>query len=261
MRKIFMSSAFMVLALLLACGVAVAVTKNCRAGADFCVGTNGPDTLNGSAERDKIYGQPGNDTLRGNGGPDLLSGGDDNDVLAGGADNDSFNGGRGDDTQNGGPGVDDLSATSQGNDLLLGDSNPSGTTEFLVDFEGRNFLSGGGGNDNLFGHDRLNGGPGNDEIRGSYVGRSDAIRTMTGGPGADRIDSNGVVNDTIYVRDGERDAVDCGRGTDTVYFDRGIDSVNPANCERRFPRWGEPTSDTSRAEAIAPRPSMLWWSS
>lgn len=32
--------------------------------------------------------------------------------------------------------------------------------------------------------------------------------------------------------DGEKDTVSCGGGRDTVYFDKGIDSVNAINCEK-----------------------------
>jgi RTX calcium-binding nonapeptide repeat (4 copies) len=51
-------------------------------------------------------------------------------------------------------------------------------------------------------------------------------------------------NDTIYVSQRARDnrlgpgtskeIVDCGSGTDTVTFDKGVDVVK-ANCERKYP--------------------------
>jgi hypothetical protein len=41
---------------------------------------------------------------------------------------------------------------------------------------------------------------------------------VTGGPGPDWIDS-GAGEDTIRVRDGRRDRVRCGEGTDTVRAD------------------------------------------
>jgi hypothetical protein len=40
--------------------------------------------------------------------------------------------------------------------------------------------------------------------------------------------------DTIYVQDGARDTVACGPEEDTVYFDKGVDSVNPVTCENRI---------------------------
>jgi Ca2+-binding RTX toxin-like protein len=70
MRKTVLLVASMALAMLLVSGVAYAITKNCRAGADFCVGTNNEDTLNGSEVRDRIYGLKADDKLYGNGGND-----------------------------------------------------------------------------------------------------------------------------------------------------------------------------------------------
>ena len=41
----------------------------------------------------------------------------------------------------------------------------------------------------------------------------------------------------VYIQDGERDTISCGSSPDDiVYYDAGIDSVNPANCERRITR-------------------------
>ena len=62
-------------------------------------------------------------------------------------------------------------------------------------------------------------------------------RIIAGGTGEDRITSQRETDDTIHVSDGERDAVDdCGEGTDTVYFDEGLDEVDPITCENRIPR-------------------------
>jgi hypothetical protein len=58
---------------------------------------------------------------------------------------------------------------------------------------------------------------------------------LKGGPGLDLIRGD-VSADTIYAQDGEKDTISCGGGTDTVYFDRGIDSVNPVNCENLNPQ-------------------------
>jgi len=240
MRKSILLLASMALAMLLVSGVAYAITKNCQAGADYCIGTDQADTLNGSDVRDKIYGLAGDDQLLGNGGNDSLNGGDDNDTLKGGDDTDRFNGGPGNDTLAGGPGLDNILATTNngpggpGNDRVFGGSNPSGTTEFIEEYLGRNLLSGGAGDDYLYGHDRLDGGSGDDELRGSHNYGTEKTRTITGGSGTDKISSDGPVEDTIYATDGEVDTVSCGPGTDTVYFDRGIDSINPLSCERRI---------------------------
>ena len=51
------------------------------------------------------------------------------------------------------------------------------------------------------------------------------------------MDSQGGTNDTIYISDGERDTVSCGGGTDTVYFDKGLDKFKLHNgCENRIPK-------------------------
>src|SRR5918998_4290436 len=102
MRKTVLLLAALAIALLLVSGVAWAVTKDCRAGADFCVGTNERDTLNGSEERDKIYGKAATDKLFGNGGNDNLLGGEDNDTIRGGA------------------GLDTVQGQTQGNDEVYG---------------------------------------------------------------------------------------------------------------------------------------------
>lgn len=75
--------------------------------------------------------------------------------------------------------------------------------------------------------DRIDGGAGADAIA---AGAGDD--TITGGPGPDTIladggvicdfvacSSSGQGNDTIHARDGERDSIDCGPGTDVAYVD------------------------------------------
>ena len=78
-------------------------------------------------------------------------------------------------------------------------------------------LRGLGGNDTLRGNggaDKLFGGAGND--------------TINGGAGADLIDG-GAGNDRITARDGQRDTVHCGTGTDTVTADK-TDTIS-RDCE------------------------------
>ena len=104
----------------------------------------------------------------------------------------------------------------------------------LVYDEGRNVLVGGNGGDCIYGHGRLQGGSGDDYISGAYIFNEGVSREITGGGGNDRIRSYSDVDDTIGVRDNERDTVACGPGTDKVFFDRGIDSVNPLGCEERI---------------------------
>jgi hypothetical protein len=62
-------------------------------------------------------------------------------------------------------------------------------------------------------------------------------RGILGGAGEDHVYSQDDANDAIYVSDGERDVVQsCGNGTDTVYFDDGLDKVDKSSCETLVPR-------------------------
>ncbi len=75
------------------------------------------------------------------------------------------------------------------------------------------------------------------DVVGTAVSRTGTgpARTITGGTGNDTISSSDDLDDTIYLQDGERDKVSsCAGGTDTVYFDRRIDEVDPINCENRI---------------------------
>jgi Ca2+-binding RTX toxin-like protein len=263
MRRSALLLTSLVLAVLLASGVAWAATINCRASADRCYGTNGSDTINGSGVRDIIYGDAlygttidRADIIYGNGGADKISGGagaddvygnDDKDViygndgkdtLRGNEDDDEFFGGDEDDVIKGGAGADRVSTTQQ----ILGDDRMYGGpgNDSFSDEVGRNVLSGGLGNDYLYGHSRLVGGKGDDDIVAHARNEETADegpRGILGGPGNDYVNSQGGTNDTIYVSDGERDTVGCGRGTDTVYFDKGIDKfLDNSGCENRVPR-------------------------
>jgi hypothetical protein len=91
--------------------------------------------------------------------------------------------------------------------------------------DGNDTVFGGGGNDSAWGgagHDRLFGDAGTDRVDGKagadlVDGGGDAD-TITGGPGADQI-LGGDGDDTIDARDGEKDTIDCGAGTDTALTD------------------------------------------
>ncbi|MBR8828540.1 MAG: VCBS repeat-containing protein [Gomphosphaeria aponina SAG 52.96 = DSM 107014] len=109
-------------------------------------GTNGADTLKGSAKNDLIKGGNGNDLLSGENGNDKLLGENGNDQISGNDGKDTLNGAAGNDVLQG-----DL-----GNDLLQGGL-------------GNDILIGGAGNDNLQGNggnDILQGGLGNDILQG-----------------------------------------------------------------------------------------------
>ena len=92
MRRTILLVATMALTLLVASGVALAVTKIGTDGSDFILGTKGSDQLLGMGGSDRINGRAGTDTLLGGPGGDLLTDGPFRegavDVLAGGDGND-----------------------------------------------------------------------------------------------------------------------------------------------------------------------------
>jgi Ca2+-binding RTX toxin-like protein len=181
--------------------------------ANEIIGTNGNETLRGTAQPDAIltlggndtavgltandcvFGQGGKDTLRGNAGNDLVAGGPGNDVLvSGNGGNDKVTGGGGDDRVRGGPGTDKVIGNA-------GDDNVKGKG-------GNDKVKGNGGDDVVkgnVGNDKLKGGPGNDKILGG-----DGNDVIVGGPGADKIN--------------------CGTGHDVVKDASPADHINK-NCE------------------------------
>lgn len=70
------------------------------------VGTNGPDTIVGTAKADVIVGRNGNDLIKAKGGADRVCAGKGRDTVAAGAKADRVWGGGGNDTVNGGLGSD-----------------------------------------------------------------------------------------------------------------------------------------------------------
>ena len=137
------------------------------------------------------------------------------DRLYGGRGNDTLRGGDGFDRLHGGPGADTANGNA-GNDLMSGGSGPDNQ-------------SGGPGDDTIFanrGVDITSGGPGNDTLfalaRRDRHGRNDTTGDTVRGDEGD---------DTIRVRDGEQDTVNCGPGTDTAFLDfkDRIEDATPAN--------------------------------
>ena len=97
-------------------------------------------------------------------------------------------------------------------------AEPSGTSDRVITGTGKaDVLNGGPAADTIYGHagnDRIDANGGND--------------TIYGGHGNDNI-IGGAGNDTIFARDGERDTIACGAGSDTATVD-ALDSA--ADCER-----------------------------
>ena len=103
MRKTLLFMAATALAMLLACGVALAASINCPTDPDgYCYGTPQRDALYGTQNVDRMYGYAGADLMNGYGGSDFMYGGNES--------------GRGD-KMNGGTGADLVNGQG-GNDLI-----------------------------------------------------------------------------------------------------------------------------------------------
>ena len=174
---------------------------------DVVRGNDAPNVFSGEVGNDSLYGREGNDVLTGGPGADALGGGPDDDTLEGGAGSDTYL--FQDDW--GSDGITDsvTDAAPNTNHLFFGELTSSVTVE----------LASGRAYEASFGFyelspNRVNWTPG-------------AINSVTGG----------TVDDTIDVADGDvvgGETVDCGPGTDTVYFDEGVDKVS-TNCETQNP--------------------------
>src|SRR5829696_8566574 len=124
MRRLILLLTMMAATLVVASGVALAVTK---------IGTNGPDTLKGTNAADTLIGKGANDVLFN------LVGGPGNDGVLGGEDSDTLTGNSGNDAVNGGPGSDKILG-GEGNDYLLAGDRRGGATDTLIGGEGNDVL-------------------------------------------------------------------------------------------------------------------------
>ena len=181
MRRTILMVATMALTLLVASGVALAVTK---------IGGPGPDVLKGTDNRDRLEGGGGPDSLLGLGAGDCLSGGTGADTVEGGPGDDLATGGPGgcesplgqerpgeSDVVNGGPG-DDLVDGAAGAYTLRGGTG----ADLLGDGEehrgATDVLYGGGGDDFMLprnepgGRDVVSCGAGRDRV---FADRKDEI--------------------------------------------------------------------------------------
>ena len=202
--------------------------------ADFIIGTDGDDTLNGGGGNDRLVGGKGDDTLNGGDGDDLLVGGKGADTLNGGAGIDtvsyeyvavsladgiiadlSNNANNDDNTDD--QHSDIYIATgdrfisienligSQGDDTLTGDSGDNelrgrAGNDILLGGDGHDTLYGENGDDTLIGgdgHDRLYGGDGDDRLNGG-----DGHDILLGGDGDDML-IGGAGADWLNGGDGE----------------------------------------------------------
>ncbi len=179
----------------------------------YVVGGIGNDTITGGDGNDTLTGGGGKDYLDGGNGDDRLNGYGGNDWMLGAAGADRLYGGDNNDKLNGGANVDRLFGESGVDTLIGGTSNDK--------------LYGGGGNDELTGNDGndiLDGGTGNDVLSGdggndTITGGSDDDR-ISGGSGADQLFGN-AGDDFLGSKDGIKDSLDGGSGTDTGTIDAG----------------------------------------
>ncbi len=134
MRRVALLLTVMAAALVMASGLALAVTKIGTNGPDVLRGTDGKDNLLGLGGQDDIFGKGGSDNLLGGPGKDNVLGGDER--GPGGGDK-NLAGGSGNDVVLGGQGSDNI-VGGDGNDLLV-DGNLRESSEDKV--------AGGDGND------------------------------------------------------------------------------------------------------------------
>jgi hypothetical protein len=242
-------------------------------GNDKVNGNDGHDALDGGDGADEVKGLGGSDEVRGGNGDDLISGdshkGPSADLVDGGPGVDRIEqdwndlsgapvtltlGGGADDGRPGeGDDVRNVEKVLSFNPVGYAGTEGADRIE-VVQVSGPSSISGGGGDDFLKtsdGADRLDGGPGADNIDGGY--NDDVI---VGGPGPDSLAGDhptgecGIYwckypagNDTIDARDGERDSVTCGFGTDSVTADQ-LDVV-AGDCEN-VSRGGEALREVVR---------------
>lgn len=152
--------------------------------------------------------QPNTASCSGTNSADTMNGSDVYDLVSGNGGNDTMKGNKGDDVMDGGAGADYVYGGP-------GDDKDSNMVEGLwggVDSAG-DHVYGGGGNDYLKG--------------GGYSEKG--VDQLHGGKGDDVVSASQRMSPVPVGI--SREVIDCGDGTDTVYFDKGIDSVT--NCEVR----------------------------
>jgi Ca2+-binding RTX toxin-like protein len=185
MRRAVLALTTMAVVLLLASGVALAVTK---------LGGPGPDALRGTDNRDR---------LEGGGGPDSLLGLGADDCLSGGTGGDTVEGGPGDDLATGGPG---------GCESPLGQERP-GESDVVNGGPGDDLVDGAAG------ADTLRGGTGGDligdgeEHRGAtdvlYGGGGDDFMLPRNEPGVRDVVNCGAGRDRVFADHKDEIAGDC----------------------------------------------------
>ncbi|WP_342342401.1 calcium-binding protein [Roseivivax marinus] len=188
--------------------------------ADRIVGDDGDNSMHGLAGDDGFPASAGNDTVFGGEGDDRIALGAGDDVARAGFGSDLIGGGLGNDSIVTGYGNDTVRA-GQGDDTIEGG---------LSYEDGREVLSGGRGNDLIFGDDSNNSAPvfSRDVISAGWgddtVEAGSGKDVIGGGHGDDLIDA-GWQDDSVYAGAGS-DTVEGDRGNDLLQGGMGSDSLS-----------------------------------
>lgn len=213
------------------------VVINGYAGYDSINGGDGDDYIDGGSQNDTINGGAGNDTIYGGDGNDYIDGGDGNDYIDGGYQDDTINGGSGNDTINAGTGtntiivnegnktiingggvdtlvfnsetnIDNLMASTSGNDLIITDSNGNTATlsEYFSLDSGIKTIKVGDKTKNT--EDFLS------QIQDNVIIGTNNDETLTGG----------AEDDIIYTRAGN-DTINGGAGNNVIYLGAGNKTI------------------------------------
>jgi hypothetical protein len=220
-------------------------------------GEGGDDVIHGGVGTDNLMGQEGNDTLDGGPGDDYLEGvpcgfcaeadltyGSDTYIGGGGSDSITYEG-RSENLSLSPDGVANDGAAGEGDNIGadVGTIIGGHGSDVMTGNDRRNAFGGGEGDDVLTGggsDDQLHGGPGNDRVFGEdgqdVVAGGDGDDYIVGGPGVDRFWGEDVEacipsscasgQDRIEARDGNREQIDCGPGTDSAVVDANEIVVN-----------------------------------
>ena len=245
MRKSVLLLASMTLAVLLACGVALAVDENCVEG-QVCAGTDGddrligtpaPDTMRGLDGEDDLRAKEGNDDVNGGAHSDELHGQEGDDELAGAESNDYLVGGVGDDAVSGGTGNDFYRLDEGwGQDTVSGEPPP----RTIREGDDRIDLTEVGTDSTI----NLVAGSGDEVSAGvnTVNWSGDFIENAGGGSGHDTITGNNVVNfldghqmSDVLIGGYGGDRLDGGLGNDLLIGGRAVDHLNggPGNDSLR----------------------------
>jgi len=221
-------------------------------GIDYLAGGGGDDVLFGGTETDIIHGDvedsvayagndyidggPGDDGINGDRGSDTIYGGDGNDNIYAEdigsiheVTSDYLNGGPGHDYLSGALGGDVL-VGGDGDDRLFGDNDPGEATNHRIEFPGiTTIYSAGGWFQTAGGADYLDGGQGEDELYGHggsdvLVGGTENDTLYGDGPTLDGVEAgkdllDGGAGDDVLSGGGEADVLLGGGGNDTLTGD------------------------------------------